>query len=101
MNLLKFSGSQMRENPFSFMTPKITLQNVLHCQFSSLHGFLQGKGLTVITILTLLLHKENPLQRRLSLGAYNIKFTVPVAILKKQWRQKRIDQENTRSKIKR
>ena len=46
------------------------------------------------------------LQIRLSLGANNINFTVPVAILKKkkkkkQWRQKRIDQENTRRKIKR
>ena len=60
MNLLKFPGSQIRENPFYFMTPKITLQNVLHCQFSSLHGFLQGKGLTVITILTLLLREETP-----------------------------------------
>lgn len=41
------------------------------------------------------------LQIRVSLGAYNIDFTVPLAILKKQWRRKRIDQENTRSKIKR
>lgn len=59
MNLLDFSASQMHESPFFFMIPKITLQNALHSRFSKLLKLLQGKGPTILTVLTLLLQKEN------------------------------------------
>lgn len=65
-----------------------------HTTNSSALRLLQGKGLTIITTLTLLLCKENPcFPARLSLGTYTISFTVPVAIFKKKWREKRIYQE--------
>lgn len=35
------------------------------------------------------------IQTRLSFGMCNISFIIPVTILKQQWREKEIDQENT------